>query len=336
MMNISDTNALPDQYPFRQEDRYLLDGQGNIPLHRAVKGRDKKTVVQSLNARVDLGHTNFMDRTPLMLAIEYDDKDIVGTLIEYKADINQKMDVDSSQEIALKGDRPLSTDRWGQENTPFSVTPLALAAQKGLATIVKLLLDHKADCDQVDEKGISPIVMAILGGHASVIKVFIDANANINTCGSSEAPLICIAANQGHEQVVALLIAHHAEVNRTTIRQKISPLIEASSNGYISLVNFLINQHADVNQCTQDGTSSLLFASQGGYLDVVNLLLENKADATKKNRANLSPLLAVAQQGNPIILSRLIQYKAIVDIYKQKNEISKAFFWASQEVTKKS
>ena len=145
MMNILDTDTLPDQYPFRQEDRYLLDGQGNTPLHRAVKGRDKKTVVQLLNARVDLGHTNFMDRTPLMLAIEYDDKDIVGTLIEYKADINQKMDVDSSQEIALKGDRPLSTDRWGQENTPFSVTPLALAAQKGLATIVKLLLDHKAD-----------------------------------------------------------------------------------------------------------------------------------------------------------------------------------------------
>ena len=105
--------------------------------------------------------------------------------------------------------------------------------------------------------------MAILGGHASVIKVFIDANANINTCGSSEAPLICIAANQGHEQVVALLIAHHAEVNRTTIRQKISPLIDSFFKWPYLLVNFLINHHADVNQCTQYGTSSLLLLRKG-------------------------------------------------------------------------
>merc|ERR1712232_514729 len=50
-------------------------------------------------------------------------------------------------------------------------SPLCVAAQKGNATIVQLLIDNKADVDKADRQGVSPMMAAELNGHMDVVGI---------------------------------------------------------------------------------------------------------------------------------------------------------------------
>jgi hypothetical protein len=104
-------------------------------------------------------------------------------------------------------------------NTPQSSrhhSPLFIAAGKGNAEIVKVLIAAKAEIDVKDFLlQITPLVWAAFHGHTEVVRLLLEAGANPNYA------IKCIAlydaAKQGYPDIVKLLLDHRAD---TSIRYR--------------------------------------------------------------------------------------------------------------------
>ena len=65
---------------------------------------------------------------------------------------------------------------WSED----SRTPLSIAAELGHAAVCGMLLDHKADIDSRDSKGISPLHYAALGGDLATCELLLERRANVH------------------------------------------------------------------------------------------------------------------------------------------------------------
>jgi uncharacterized protein len=69
------------------------------------------------------------------------------------------------------------------DDPPLCETALSLAALKGDANVVKLLLENGATVDGVDGTSVSPLMLAAREGHLDVVRCLLDAGAEVNRLG---------------------------------------------------------------------------------------------------------------------------------------------------------
>jgi ankyrin repeat domain-containing protein 50 len=139
----------------------LLEGGANphtppeetaLVLHDSVLNRDEKVVDLLLEAKVDVNHKDYQDRTPLHFAAAKSSTDLVRRLIvDYHIEVNAR-------------------DRDG-------CTALHNAVGKGRTQMVRLLVEF-ADVNLQDNLGETPLHNAVWGGHAFITEILLEANAD--------------------------------------------------------------------------------------------------------------------------------------------------------------
>ena len=92
-------------------------------------------------------------------------------------------------------------------------TPLGFASFKGLADVVKVLLDANADVDGADREGSTPLRNAAYNGHAAVVRLLLDANANVNARMAGGGTPLYYATVFDHPEVVKLLLDAGADIS---------------------------------------------------------------------------------------------------------------------------
>ena len=186
-----------------------------------------------------------------------------------------------------------------EQNTPLHFAIEGLGEQvnsEGYDPIVTLLLEHDAPVNVVSSRGETPLYAACTKGLAGVVKQLLDCKADVGlTTSVSEKYPLMIACEKNFGDVAMMLLDRGADADVN--KDKYTPLKLASANGDVVLVKRILSSGANVNQMQGIGDTALHVAvvprrdgSSEAFVSVVRKLLKSGAEPNVDNDKGETPL----------------------------------------------
>ncbi|KAF3289384.1 hypothetical protein TWF970_003165 [Orbilia oligospora] len=214
------------------------------PLSYAA-GAGHEIIVNLLLAKgasVDTAHAS-NERTPLSYAAEKGRSVIVKQLIDWGARVNSECHEGWTPLIyaAYKGhETALVVLLKNGANTVASSSgepALSYAARQGHAEAAKLLLDHEADANLYDKRGLTPLLEAAKSGNLEVVNILLERGADLefrsistfysrDTAGRTP---LSFAAQSGNKLLIEFLLGKGEELDSRDDKGR-TPLIHAIRN----------------------------------------------------------------------------------------------------------
>ncbi|CAE7228119.1 Ank2 [Symbiodinium sp. CCMP2592] len=326
------------------------DEDGFTALHYAVKYGHQQMSCLLIKNKADINfrnrqfneHNRHAGKTALSLAVEQADVDMVGTLLNYDADVQTALEPTSTSWILhnLIGQRYVQVRQMlmykqnyympgaftfptgGRKDLPVSGDKEAL--QRDLLRTASMpgsdatgRLKSLLDCVELsctDFRGRSALWKASFCGDIDKVEWLVRGRADLRqTDLLSGASALQVAAQQGHNQVVQFLCEKRANLAQRD-KYQVSPLYVASQFGHEDVVRFLVHHRAEVNHTTVDGATPLHIAVQQGQATVVKILLGMRADVHLVLPNGFTPLCIAVLNQRPEIVEMLIE--ASVEVNK--------------------
>jgi cytohesin len=255
---------------------------GRTPLSYAVELHLQPIVEVLLKARAD-PNAGSQD-LPLHFAAYYGENHMVESLLASGADPNRK----SVLHFGMVMSGPRTVDG---RSSPIS--PLSLAVMKKQVAAIKLLLEAKADPNEMSYISAwkRPIIYDALSDPA-ILELFLKAGANPNVKYDEDQyqnPPLQAVVSQNQQSQAELLLAHGADVNAAN-KNGWTALHQAAAGGSKPIAELLIKAGARVNQRDFSGNTPLLLAVSSKHPEVAQLLLESKADPNIRDKNGQTPL----------------------------------------------
>ncbi|KAL2802255.1 hypothetical protein BJX63DRAFT_438047 [Aspergillus granulosus] len=226
----------------------------------------------------------------------------------------------------------------------FERTPLSYAAELGNTTLVKLLLDCKADPNSHCFDHATPLTRAIDGNHIEIVGILLSREVELDYIyrvrdvrsffdgwnhhkfgrrGFGDhgdlidgdlflrSPL-SRAAEKGYVSIVELLLKNGAQPDfeQYGVYAPVKPLPQAIDNGHTEIVRILLSHGAEVNYNYRiDSDEGGLYGELGTY---ASGLLHSKVGEIKKEFR--TPLSRAAEKGYEPILQLLLEKGAQLDL----------------------
>ncbi|MBN2351645.1 MAG: ankyrin repeat domain-containing protein [Spirochaetales bacterium] len=231
----------------------------------AIEKGDLAAVKDCLARGMDVNAKTKTGTTPLMIACNCAQTDIVSCLLSAGADVNLTE----------------TLSQW---------TALLYAASSGNAKIVYMLIQSKADVFAEDKDGKSAIVEAAMSGHTDIVDLLLQAGVDIDLKASIGINPLLGAAHFGHEETVIYLLSRDAAVDAHDVNG-VTPLFHAVLWDHPGIAKLLVNAGAviAVDMEAMKGNSLLHIAASKGSAETVLLLLEAGADPDAENDLQLKP-----------------------------------------------
>ena len=256
----------------------LLSGCASVtPLMKAADKGDAPAVQALLGKGAVVNARDSYGCTALMRAAYLGQTATVKLLLQQGADPKLR-----SVPLEAMASITLANPGWTDSEIPQIMggrTALGLAAEKGHADIVRLLLTKSEKADAMHS-----LVAALLKrtGHADVVSVLLDSAADINSISGD------------------LDFDSHWLFGENTM---VNPLSLAAMSGQRDIVELLLNKGADVNYRNGADRCALDIAAENGYAGIVRLLLEHGANT------NIDMALEMAgKNGHAAIVKLLEQF----------------------------
>ncbi|KAI0410672.1 ankyrin repeat-containing domain protein [Xylaria grammica] len=196
-------------------------------------------------------------------------------------------------------------------------TALVLAAWRGHADVLSLLLDSGADVNVRNRDGETALMRAGRWDDEATVRLLLDRGADVNMRSKDGETALMSASRWGNEAAVRLLLDRGADINMRSKHGE-TALMAASGWGNEPAVRLLLDSGADVNGRNRNGETALMAASGWGNEPAVRLLLDSGADVNGRNRNGETALMHAIQKGNQAIVQLLLNRGAdanIRDIY---------------------
>jgi ankyrin repeat protein/beta-lactamase regulating signal transducer with metallopeptidase domain len=240
---------------------------------------------------------DYLNASPLHLAVVGDNDEVVEFLIDQGADVNAK---------AEEG-----------------LTPLHAAMVFGDKDMVKLLIDKGADVKASEKSGIGLLetlemdIMRTLEllepgkDEQEAMRLWWESKKDavkpiVAMGGRIPARVVALGTSVGLKEMVELAVDAGADVNaRARFRQKKTLLHEAVQSGNKELVKYLLDKGADINAKERRGWTPLHTAAVAGKREIVELLLGKGADSNVGDIRGGTALWYANEQGHKEIAELL-------------------------------
>lgn len=221
--------------------------------------------------------------TPLAIAVDGGQREVVESLLNRGADVNAKIS--------------------------FGWTPLHLAPN---AEIGQLLLAAGAAVDPVDDDGLTPLHHAARRGDTAFVRVLLGARADVRRPAGDGQTALHLAAAVGHRATVAALLAVGADPNAES-RAGWTPLFKTAD---ADIVRQLIAAGAKV-QFIANGTTAL---HEAATADVARVLLGAGALLNIRDSIGGTPLHEAATRNRLDVAGVLLEAGAGVNLRDQNQQ----------------
>ncbi|MFQ5488688.1 MAG: ankyrin repeat domain-containing protein [Gammaproteobacteria bacterium] len=317
-------------------DPTLVRNNGDTALTIASRNGYQAIVdlLRQAGARDERPYASLSAEDALLKAIKLNDTGKVQELLETAADPNYR-------------------------DTLSGTTPLLAAAYYGNVAVIRALIEHDAEIDNIPwglreerinassvpvqerdlmraaARGDSALITAIRQEHSEVAQLLLEAGANaLLPNRHAETPGL-FAARKGNTAIMRALLARGLDpdlaqsdqlldyfISNIVKKEKLRALlIEAASNGHAETSAALLEAGANPDVRDEEGRTALFWAASQGFAGTVNVLLEYEANADIKDDNGMTPLMSAAKSGLRRVVSSLLAHQAAVNI-REDNEQS--------------
>ncbi|XP_009316719.1 PREDICTED: ankycorbin isoform X2 [Pygoscelis adeliae] len=182
---------------------------------------------------------------------------------------------DPEKVASLLGKKGASATKQDSEGK----TAFHLAATKGHAECLRIMVTHGADVTAQDGAGHSALHLAAKNSHPDCIKRLLQSKCPADSTDNSGKTALHYAAACGCLQAVQLLCEHRCPINIKDLDGNI-PLLLAVQNGHMEVCKYLLDHGADINTRDKNGRTALMMACEAGSLNMVEAFLRKGADVS--------------------------------------------------------
>ncbi|XP_007432515.1 ankycorbin isoform X2 [Python bivittatus] len=191
-------------------------------------------------------------------------------------------------------------------------TAFHLAASKGHAECLRIMITHGADVTAQDGTGHSALHLAARNSHADCVKRLLRSKCPAENTDSSGKTALHYAAACGCLQITQLLCEHKCPINIKDVDGN-TPFLLAVQNGHPEVCKYLQEHGADVNSRDKSGRTALMLACEAGNLSIAEILIRKGADINLADALGHNALHYSILSENTGIQS-LLQSKMVQDV----------------------
>ncbi|XP_026090625.1 ankycorbin-like isoform X1 [Carassius auratus] len=172
--------------------------------------------------------------------------------------------------LSKKGTCPTKLDSEGK-------SALHVAATRGQAECLAVILAHGADVSLQDASGFTALHLAAKNNHPECAKKLLQAKCVVDAADSSGRTALHHAAASGDTVIVQLLCEHKCHVNLKD-SDGFTPLLLSASHSHAEVCQSLLDWGANINARDKDGRTAVMLASESSCPAAVELLVQRGAD----------------------------------------------------------
>ncbi|XP_059581216.1 ankycorbin isoform X2 [Alligator mississippiensis] len=180
---------------------------------------------------------------------------------------------DAEKVASLLGKKGASATKQDSEGK----TAFHLAATKGHAECLRIMVTHGVDVTAQDGAGHSALHLAAKNSHLDCIKRLLQSKCPADSTDNSGKTALHYAVACGCLPAVQLLCEHKCPINVKDSDGNI-PLLLAIHNGHAEVCRHLLDHGADINSRDKNGRTALMLACEAGGLNTVEALIKKGAD----------------------------------------------------------
>ena len=267
------------------------------PLHLACAAGYGGLVDLLISKGADVDAQDGNGRTPLTVAVDANNEDMVKALLEAHADPNAGRS--SALNLAAgRGSVPL-LDLLVTHGAKLNLTDaLREAVAKNHPAAVSKLIQLKADPNAKFATG-EPLVFSALNS-PELMRALLDGGADPNQRSSQGNTLLGHAVDS-ESSVLEILLVHSADPNaQDNTRDGWTALHHAAAGFRLTAGEVLLKHNANVNAQSKNGETPLHFAVRNRNQEFTTLLLDHGADPNLQDNNGETPLDFVRKsEGNP-------------------------------------
>lgn len=282
-----------------EQKKYEGDTLGNRPrpttkfvydtsLVRAIKISDADRVRTLMYANVDVNEKNYAGITPLTIAAEKGNMEIIKMLVE---DGNALVNEASS----------------------YGVTPLIAAAAAGNDEVVAYLVGQGANVSAKDDWGKTALIYAATLDNPKLVSSVIKLDKTaVNLPDNLGNTALIYAAQKGLLDNMKILLANGANANYRNPATGISAISAAAAEGNSAAIRMLVRTgKADVNISDLSGRTPIFYAVEQNQEDALRTLLSLGADVNAQDNNGVSVLMRASAKNRQDCVNILLRQKGI-------------------------
>ncbi|XP_067676346.1 serine/threonine-protein phosphatase 6 regulatory ankyrin repeat subunit A-like [Haliotis asinina] len=265
----------------------LRDAHRNNILHLAC-GRRRVEVIKCVISHnvVDINSIGKDKKTPVMVAGETGQRDVVKLLVKYGANLSLR-------------------DAHGDNI-------LYYACLGGHVEVVKYVVSqHVQDINRRRHNGRTLAMVAGERGHRNVVELLVKYGANLSLRDAHSNNILHLVCGRGHVGVVKYVISQDTVDINSRGNNKKTPIMVAGRSGHTEVIRLLVKNGADLSLRDAHGDNILYHACFGGHVEVVKYVVsKNRVDINSRGKDKKTPVMVAGERGHKDVVELLVKYGA--------------------------